>query len=193
MCVVYGLNYLDKTTLSYASIMGITLPPEEGGIGLAGDQYSWLASMFYFGYLAWEYPTNRLLQRLPLSKYSGFNIIMWGTVLSCFAGVSSFSGAVAVRFFLGLFESAVTPGFALFTSQWYTKAEQGTRTGIWFCFNGMGQVCFKCWRCVLRLRPVQADSSSLRNRYLEASLHTESPREPKNMAPRLRRGRSSSL
>lgn len=23
MCVIYGLNYLDKTTLSYASIMGI--------------------------------------------------------------------------------------------------------------------------------------------------------------------------
>ena len=23
MCVVYGLNYLDKTTISYASVMGI--------------------------------------------------------------------------------------------------------------------------------------------------------------------------
>jgi MFS transporter, ACS family, allantoate permease len=37
-------------------------------------------------------------------------------------------------------ESAVTPGFALFTSQWYTKREQGTRTGIWFSFNGFGQI-----------------------------------------------------
>ncbi|KAF2102184.1 membrane transporter [Rhizodiscina lignyota] len=140
MCLVYGLNYLDKTTLSYASIMGISEPVAQGGIGLHGTQYNWLGSMFYFGYLAWEYPTNRLLQRLPLGKYSAFNIIMWGTVLSCFAGVKSFGGAVAVRFFLGLFESAVTPGFALFTSQWYTKAEQGTRTGIWFSFNGMGQI-----------------------------------------------------
>ena len=33
------------------------------------------------------------------------------------AGVKNFSGAVAVRFFLGVFEAAVTPGFALFTSQ----------------------------------------------------------------------------
>jgi ACS family allantoate permease-like MFS transporter len=59
LCLVYGLNYLDKTTLSYASIMGISLPKEKGGIGLRGDQYNWLGSMFYFGYLAWEYPTNR--------------------------------------------------------------------------------------------------------------------------------------
>ena len=41
------------------------------------------------------------------------------------AATSNFAGAVAVRFFLGVFESAVTPGFALFTSQWYTRKEQG--------------------------------------------------------------------
>lgn len=44
MCVVYGLNYLDKTTLSYASIMGITESPALGGIGLHGTQYNWLGS-----------------------------------------------------------------------------------------------------------------------------------------------------
>ena len=95
MCVIYGLNYLDKTTLSYASIMGI-----KEDIGLKGDNYQWLSSMFYFGYLAWEvcwnslmtlqmlhraagadpsdmqYPTNRLLQRLPLAKYSAFCVIL---------------------------------------------------------------------------------------------------------------------
>ena len=96
--------------------------------------------MFYFGYLFWEYPTSRLLQRLPLAKYSAFNVIMWGTVLALFASVSNFGGAMTIRFFLGLFESAVTPGFALFTSQWYTKREQGARTGIWFSFNGFGQI-----------------------------------------------------
>lgn len=47
---------------------------------------------------------------------------------------------MTVRFFLGVFEAAVTPGFALFTSQWYTKAEQGARTAIWFSFNGVGQI-----------------------------------------------------
>ncbi|KAF2240807.1 membrane transporter [Trematosphaeria pertusa] len=144
LCVVYGLNYLDKTTLSYASVMGLKLPYSDdklnSGIGITGSEYSWLGSMFYFGYLAWEYPTNRLLQRLPLGKYSAFNIIMWGIVLSCFAAVENYAGAIAIRFFLGVFEAAVTPGFALFTSQWYTRTEQGSRTGIWFSFNGFAQI-----------------------------------------------------
>ncbi|KAM3074430.1 Allantoate permease, variant 2 [Clarireedia jacksonii] len=135
LCVVYGLNYLDKTTLSYASIMGL-----QTSLHLKGDNYQWLGSMFYIGYLVWEYPTNRLLQRLPLAKWSSFNVIAWGATLCCMAATSNFAGAVAVRFFLGLFEAAVTPGFALFTSQWYTKEEQGLRTGIWFSFNGFAQI-----------------------------------------------------
>ncbi|MCJ1429578.1 hypothetical protein MMC29_007493 [Sticta canariensis] len=124
-----------ETTLSYASVMGI-----KKDIDLSGDDHQWLSSMFYFGYLAWEYPTNRLLQRLPLAKYSAFCIMMWGMVLCCFAAVKNYSGALAVRFFLGVFEAAVSPGFALITSQWYTKNEQGSRTSIWFCFNGFAQI-----------------------------------------------------
>ncbi|KAJ5668948.1 Major facilitator superfamily domain general substrate transporter [Penicillium macrosclerotiorum] len=135
MCFIYGMNFLDKTTLSYASIMGL-----KEDLNLVGDQYQWLGSLFYFGYLAWEYPTNRLLQRLPLGKYSAACILTWGVILSCFAGVKNYSGAIAIRLFLGVFEAAVTPGFALLTSQWYTKKEQGSRVNIWFSFNGVGQI-----------------------------------------------------
>ncbi|KAK8125551.1 uncharacterized protein PG998_001310 [Apiospora kogelbergensis] len=116
LCIVYGLNYLDKTTVSYASVMGL-----KTDINLVGQDYSWIGSMFYFGYLFWEYPTNRLLQRLPLAKYSAFNVIMWGLTLCCMAAVQNFAGAMTVRFFLGVFEAAVSPGFALFTSQWWTQ------------------------------------------------------------------------
>ena len=112
MCAIYGLQYFDKTTLSYASIMGL-----KTDLGLVGADYQWLSSIFYFGYIAWEYPTNRLMQRLPLAKYSSFCIIMWGMTLCCLAAVKSYSGALAVRIFLGVFEASVTPGFALFTSQ----------------------------------------------------------------------------
>lgn len=44
-------------------------------------------------------------------------MIMWGLVLCCMAGIKGYLGGLAVRFFLGVFEAAVTPGFALFTSQ----------------------------------------------------------------------------
>ncbi|KAH8655874.1 major facilitator superfamily transporter allantoate [Xylariales sp. PMI_506] len=130
LCIVYGMNYLDKTTYLFV----------QTDLNLVGQDYSWISSMFYFGYLVFEWPTNRLLQRLPLAKYSAFNVIMWGLTLCCLAATKNFAGAMTVRFFLGLFEAAVSPGFALFTSQWWTIREQGARTGFWFSFNGWGQI-----------------------------------------------------
>lgn len=65
---------------------------------------------------------------------------MWGLTLCCMAATTNFAGAVAARFFLGVFEAAVSPGFVLFTSQWYTKEEQGFRASIWFGFNGLAQI-----------------------------------------------------
>ncbi|KAI1346997.1 major facilitator superfamily transporter allantoate [Xylaria sp. FL0043] len=135
LCVVYGINYLDKTTLSYASIVGF-----KTDLNIGVSEYNWVASIFYFGYLVWEWPTNRLLQRLPLAKYSAFNVILWGLILAVTAAVKNFGGALAVRFFLGAAEAAVSPGFVLFTSQWYTTPEQGTRVSWWFSFNGWGQI-----------------------------------------------------
>jgi hypothetical protein len=52
---------LDQTTLSYAAIFDM-----REDLNLHGTQYNWLSSIFYFGFLAWAFPTNFLLQRLPI-------------------------------------------------------------------------------------------------------------------------------
>ena len=48
LAVCYRFFYIDKTTLSYAAIFGI---PTD--LHLMGTQYSWLSSIFYFGFLIW--------------------------------------------------------------------------------------------------------------------------------------------
>lgn len=52
-----------KTTLSYAAIFGI-----RDDLHLVGTEYNWLSSLFYFGFLVWAFPTNFLLQRLPIGE-----------------------------------------------------------------------------------------------------------------------------
>ena len=53
LAVCYAFFYIDKTTLSYAAIFGI-----KDDLHLVGTEYSWLSSIFYFGFLAWacKYP-----------------------------------------------------------------------------------------------------------------------------------------
>lgn len=48
LAVCYAFFYIDKTTLSYAAIFGI-----QTDLNLVGTQYSWLSSIFYFGFLVW--------------------------------------------------------------------------------------------------------------------------------------------
>lgn len=60
----YFLQFLDKQTLSYSSLLGM---PQD--TNLEGSEFSWIASVFYFGYMFWSYPTMYLSVRLPIGKY----------------------------------------------------------------------------------------------------------------------------
>lgn len=75
MIFTYFIQALDKGTLSFSSIMGIQTDAH-----LHGTQYSWLTTAIYIAILIVEYPTNWLLARVPVAKYLGISIILWGTV-----------------------------------------------------------------------------------------------------------------
>lgn len=69
LCITYALQSIDKTTLGYAAVFNL-----QTNLGLKGDEYSWLGAIFYLGYLAWEFPTNMMLQRLPINYFMSFTV-----------------------------------------------------------------------------------------------------------------------
>ncbi|KAK0727706.1 putative allantoate permease [Lasiosphaeria miniovina] len=133
--VTYMLNFMDKTILSSASVFGL---PED--TGLHGQEYSWVSSIFYFGYLAWSYPTTLLIARLPPAKYMGSNTLFWGAVVALTAACTDYDGLLSVRFLLGVAEATVTPTFVFVTSTWYTRDEMPVRTGIYLLAFGIGHI-----------------------------------------------------
>lgn len=62
----YFLQYIDKSSINFASVYGL-----QEGTNLHGQQYSWLSSIFYFGYMFAQYPAGYLLQRFPTGKFIG--------------------------------------------------------------------------------------------------------------------------
>ncbi|KAF9891260.1 hypothetical protein FE257_004824 [Aspergillus nanangensis] len=133
LAVCYAFFYIDKTTLSYAAIFGIV-----EDLNLHGTQYSWLSSIFYFGFLAWAFPTNFMLQRFPIGKYLGINIFMWGVFLMIQAACPNFTTLAILRALGGAAEACADPAFMLITSMWYTRREQPVRMGLWYTANGLG-------------------------------------------------------
>ncbi|KAF7539992.1 hypothetical protein G7Z17_g12296 [Cylindrodendrum hubeiense] len=131
--VTYMLNFMDKIILSSAAVFGL-----REDTNLRGQQYSWVGSIFYVGYLIWTYPTTILIARLPTGKYLTVNTLFWGIVVALTATCYNFEGLMVVRFLLGIAEATITPGFMFLTSTWYTRDEMPTRVGIWFAGNAVG-------------------------------------------------------
>ncbi|RFU27351.1 hypothetical protein B7463_g8964, partial [Scytalidium lignicola] len=146
LCALYFMQYMDKGVLSYASVMGILKDAH-----LSNSQYTWLGSIYYFGYLAAAYPHNRLLQHFPQSKYIATCAFLWGVVLCTMAAGHNFAGLMCVRVFMGVLEATVNCGFVLVTAKWYRKYEHSSRVGIWAASNGFstivgGVVAYGCSR-----------------------------------------------
>ncbi|PYI36122.1 hypothetical protein BP00DRAFT_442130 [Aspergillus indologenus CBS 114.80] len=69
MGICYMLQYMDKLALSQATLLN-----RRQDLGLHGSQYTWCSAIFYFGYLAWSWPTSYLIVRLPLGKYLAISV-----------------------------------------------------------------------------------------------------------------------
>ncbi|CAN6669765.1 allantoate permease [Trichomonascus vanleenenianus] len=133
--ITYLAQGLDKGLVSFASIMGIREDAH-----LVGQDYSWLTTCIYLTILVWEFPTNWIIQRVPIAKYLSFNIVCWGIVLACHAACTSFTGLLICRILLGFFECACQPIFLILTSMWYKRSEQAYIVAAWYCMNGLNQI-----------------------------------------------------
>ncbi|KAJ5662977.1 hypothetical protein N7507_003708 [Penicillium longicatenatum] len=131
----YMLQYMDKLALSQATLFGLT-----EDLHLKGTEYNWSSAVFYFGYLVWSWPSSYLIVRLPLGKYLSLAVFIWGGVLMCHAACKSWSGLMAARFFLGVGEASIAPGFALITGMFYKREEQPARQAAWFLGNCIASI-----------------------------------------------------
>ncbi|KAJ5469259.1 hypothetical protein N7539_008877 [Penicillium diatomitis] len=136
MILTYFLQALDKGTMSFASIMGIKTDAHLED----GQKYSWLTTCIYIAVLVVEYPTNWIIQRVPIAKYLGFNICCWGTVLALHSVCKNFTGLVICRTLLGIFEACCQPTFVLLSSMWYKREEQAATVTYWYMMNGAQQI-----------------------------------------------------
>ncbi|OMP86146.1 putative transporter [Diplodia seriata] len=130
LAISYMFQFLDKQAMGYTAILDLRTD-----LHLSGPAYSWAGSIFYFGYLAASWPVAALLVRFPVGKTLATSVCAWAVVLILMAACTNAAGLLAARFFLGMCEAAVAPGFSVVTSMWYKRGEQPLRHGAWFLGN----------------------------------------------------------
>lgn len=138
MCLLYAVQFMDKISTGSAAVMGLRTD-----LKMVGDQYSWVGSAFYFGYLFFNLgPGQFIFQRTKrMAKALAVFVIIWGLILALHAAPSvNYASFIFLRVLLGCAESMVTPCFTILTSQYWKQEEQFTRISIWFGMNGLGSI-----------------------------------------------------
>ena len=130
----YFLQFLDKVLVNYGNIMGLA-----EDLKLQGNDFSWMATSFFIGYAVAEFPQGYLIQRFPVNRVLGWNVVLWGVVVMCTAAVQNFVQITALRTLLGMLEAVIAPALIMITAQWYTRRQATPRTGLWYCGLGAGQ------------------------------------------------------
>lgn len=115
-----------QNALAYAAVYGL-----KDDTNLKNQEYSWLGSIFYFGYLFMEFPNLWIIYRLPAGRYMGACLMAWGVSLGLLAACHNFAGLAVIRFLLGAFEASILPCLILVNSTWYRREEQPLRTAFW--------------------------------------------------------------
>ena len=132
---VYFLQILDKSVLGYGATYGLKTDTH-----LTGDQYSLVGSIAPIAQLAWQPFSSYLIVKVPHRILMPSLCLGWGIAQAAMAACHNFSGLMAARFFLGLFEAGCLPLFSVITSQWYRRAEQPIRVAAWYGTNGAATI-----------------------------------------------------
>jgi len=132
---VYFLQVLDKTTLGYGAVFGL-----QNDAKLTGSQYSLVGAISPIAQLAWQPFSSYLIVKVSHRILMPSLVLGWGISQAAMAACSNYSGFMATRFFLGLFEAGCLPLFSVITSHWYRRAEQPVRVAAWYSMNGIANL-----------------------------------------------------
>ncbi|KAL8674320.1 MAG: hypothetical protein Q9168_001249 [Polycauliona sp. 1 TL-2023] len=130
LSILYLLAFLDRTNIANASIFG--LQGADGGLNLKNTQYNTALTIFFVPYILFEIPSNILLKKFKPHLWLSLCMFGFGLVTICQGLVKNYSGLLATRFFLGLFESGMFPGSFYLIGMWYKRSEAQKRYSFFF-------------------------------------------------------------
>ncbi|KAF3930871.1 hypothetical protein ABW19_dt0204367 [Dactylella cylindrospora] len=128
LCVLYLASFLDRTNIGNAKIVGLQADLHN----MTSGQYNAALSIFFVSYSVFEPISNILLKKLRPRIWFTIIMVVWGLCMTFMGFVTNWSGLMAARWWLGLWEAGLFPGVNYYLSCWYKRSEFGIRAAIFF-------------------------------------------------------------
>ncbi len=120
----YVINYLDRVSIGYGKLQFMSeMHMNEAVFGM-------ITSVFFFGYIVFEVPSNLLLLRIGAPATLTRVMVLWGAVVVSMMFAQNEYWFYVQRFLLGSFEAGFFPGVLLYLSFWFPNNRRGHATSL---------------------------------------------------------------
>ncbi|KEY64541.1 hypothetical protein S7711_03607 [Stachybotrys chartarum IBT 7711] len=119
------LNYIDRSNLGNARVFGF-----EESLGLTGNQFGNLVTLFFVPYIVMEVFWVTALKRIGPNYVIAVAATGWCAVTMGTGFVRNYSQALACRMLLGFFEAGVPPAFTFLFSMVYSRESTAKRVAL---------------------------------------------------------------
>ena len=114
------LSSIDRVNVSFAALQ------MNADLGFTPSQYGFGAGILFVGFLAGQYPSVLLQQRIGMRRWMAICALLWGICAGGMAFIETHWQFYTLRVLLGLAEGGLAPGIVLYLSQFATERERAT-------------------------------------------------------------------
>ncbi len=118
------VSSLDRVNISFAAL-GMN-----EALGLTPSQYGFGAGILFVGFLAGQYPSVLMLQRVGMRRWVSACALLWALASGGLTFVHSAKEFYALRVLVGLAEGGLAPGVVLYLSQFTTEGDRARTFGV---------------------------------------------------------------
>ena len=120
----FVLSYLDRVNISLAKLQ------MQADFGLSEHAFAIGASIFFWGYMLFEIPSNLLLLRVGARAWIARIMVTWGIVSMLMIFSRNQSAFYLLRLLLGICEAGFVPGVMYYTNTWFPAKRQSRMYSI---------------------------------------------------------------
>lgn len=135
-CLYFFIKQLDQNNISNAYVSGMQ---EELKFG-PGNELSWMNTYFNIGVIIGGPISNLTLTKIRPRFWLPGCLFAWSLFVLGFSKSTKVSEFYALRFCVGLFESAAWPGVQYVLGCWYKRSEIARRSGLFVMSGVLGQM-----------------------------------------------------
>ncbi|MGA2541838.1 MAG: MFS transporter [Verrucomicrobiota bacterium] len=127
--IMYTISYVDRTNISLSLDPKISTMMQD--LHMDPRMKGEATGIFFFGYLLLQIPGGWLASRWSARKVICVCLISWGVCAMGCGLARTFREFEAMRFLLGVAESAVFPATLVLLANWFPRAERARANAYW--------------------------------------------------------------